>query len=158
MPGFNGAAGASTLDAEPTGPDALAEKARRRTEAEGKKLCPEELAKRERAPLDLWDYMQEHAAENKFPKGTDVLLFKFHGLFYVAPAQNSYMSRLRFPGGMITAQQLAGTADLAEQNAGHYADVTTRANLQLPRNSGGQRDQSVARIARAGDCQSRIGC
>lgn len=128
--GSNGAARDSEAPL-PAGPEAIIEQGRRRFEAAGQKLCAEELAKRAKHPLDLWDEMQAAAAAGKFPKGTDVLLWKFHGLFYVAPAQNSYMTRLRFPAGIITAAQLRGVADLAEQYAGQYADVTTRANLQL---------------------------
>ena len=36
-----------------------------------------------RHPLDMWDDVVKHAAENKFPGGTDLLAFKYHGLFFV---------------------------------------------------------------------------
>lgn len=121
----------TVVAASPTGPDALALAAQDRFVQAGKKLCPEEEAKRAKPPLDLWDEIQAHADAGKFPKRTDVLLFKFHGLFYVAPAQNAYMCRLRFPGGITNSFQFRRLADLAEQFAGGYADVTTRANLQL---------------------------
>ena len=49
----------------------------------------------------------------------------------VAPAQKSYMCRLRIPNGILTHWQFAGLADLAERYAGGYAHVTTRANLQM---------------------------
>ena len=113
------------------GPDAMYLAAQDHFLAAGKKLCPEEEAKRAKPPLDLWDEIGEHAREERFPKGTDVLLFKFHGLFYVAPAQNAFMCRLRFAGGITNSFQFRCVADLAEQFAGGYADVTTRANLQL---------------------------
>jgi ferredoxin-nitrite reductase len=99
--------------------------------AEGKKLTPEELAKREGNPLDLWDAMRENVAAARFPKGTDVFRHKFHGLFYVAPAQNAFMCRLRMPNGILRAHQLRGIAEIAERWGGGYADVTTRANLQI---------------------------
>jgi ferredoxin-nitrite reductase len=102
-----------------------------RQAAAGKKLSNEEKAKREKNGLDVWAEVAAHAREGKFPKGTDVFLFKFQGLFYVAPAQDSFMSRLRFPAGVVTAHQLRGLADLAQDCAGGYLDVTTRANLQL---------------------------
>ena len=35
------------------------------------------------------------------------------------------------PGGIVTSRQFRGVADLAEQFGGGYADVTTRANLQI---------------------------
>src|SRR5882724_7247445 len=75
--------------------------------AEGKKLCPEEEAKRKIGHgLDIWDEVVRHARDDRYPKGTDVFLFKFQGLFYVAPAQDSFMCRLRLPGGIITSHQM----------------------------------------------------
>ncbi len=94
-------------------------------------LTAEEKAKRDKNGLDLWDEIAERSRKGEFPKGTDVFLQKFQGLFYVAPAQKSYMCRLRLPGGVLSGYQLNGLADLCEQFAGGYADVTTRANLQL---------------------------
>jgi ferredoxin-nitrite reductase len=99
--------------------------------AEGKKFTNEEKAKREKNPFEMWDEMRAHAAAGTFPKGTNVFLYKYHGLFFVAPAQNAFMCRLRFAGGMTNAHQLRGVADLAERFGGGYADVTTRANLQI---------------------------
>lgn len=115
----------------PTGPEVIHYQAQDRITAAGGKLCPEEVAKRKRFPLDVWDDMRRHAEENVPPKGTDVLAFKYHGLFWVAPAQQAFMSRLRFPGGICPSYQLRGVADLAEKFGGGYADVTTRANLQI---------------------------
>jgi ferredoxin-nitrite reductase len=99
--------------------------------AAGGTLCAEEQAKRDKDPFQMWDEMRANAAAGKFPKGTDILLYKYHGLFYVAPAQNSFMCRLRFHGGLTNSHQFRGLADLAERYAGGYVDVTTRANLQL---------------------------
>jgi ferredoxin-nitrite reductase len=115
----------------PAGPERIHVEAQNRFLAAGQKLCLEEEAKRAKNPLDLWDELRGHAEAGNFPKGTDVLLFKFQGLFYVAPAQNAFMCRLRFAGGIVKAFQLRAVADIAEQWAGGYADVTTRANLQL---------------------------
>jgi ferredoxin-nitrite reductase len=115
----------------PSGPEAIHHAAQDRVLDAGKKLCNEELAKRKKHPLDMWDDVREHADAARFPKGTDVFCFKFHGLFYVAPAQDAYMCRLRLPAGVVTAHQLRGVADLAERFGGGYADVTTRANLQI---------------------------
>ncbi len=95
------------------------------------KLTPEEQAKQELNGLDTWDRVAEHARDGRFPRGTDVFMFKFQGLFYVAPAQDSFMCRLRIPGGIMTGAQMRGVARLAEAFGGGYADVTTRANLQI---------------------------
>lgn len=115
----------------PGGPEAIHFQAQDRIVAEGKQLCPEEQAKRRKFPLDMWDDVRQHAADGRAPRGTDVLAFKYHGLFWVAPAQDSFMCRLRFAGGIITSQQLRGVARLAADFGGGYADVTTRANLQI---------------------------
>ncbi|HEV7283102.1 MAG TPA: NirA family protein [Pirellulaceae bacterium] len=112
-------------------PDRLAIAAQDRAMAAGGKLVKEEQAKRDKPPLDLWDQMRREAEAGQFPKGTDVFLYKFHGLFHVAPAQNAFMCRLRMPGGALTSWQLRGIAEIADRRAGGYLDVTTRANLQL---------------------------
>ena len=79
----------------------------------------------------MWDEIQANARAGVFPKETDVLLYKYSGLFFVAPAQNSFMCRLRIPGGVIRSWQFRGVADLARRLGGGYVDVTTRANLQI---------------------------
>jgi ferredoxin-nitrite reductase len=99
--------------------------------AAGKKLAAEEEAKRKSHPLDMWDEFMAEAAEGRVPKGIDVFRHKFFGLFYAAPAQNAFMCRLRMPNGILAAHQLRSIAEIAERFAGGYADVTTRANLQL---------------------------
>ena len=115
----------------PSGPEAVHYLAQDRTIAAGKKLCPEEESKRQKFPLDRWDELCARAEKGQFPKGPDVLLTKYFGLFYVAPAQDAYMCRLRFPGGIVSAHQMRGVADIAERFGGGYTHVTTRANLQI---------------------------
>ena len=119
--------GATSYD----GPDKLQLEAQAAQEKAGKKLVPEEIAKREKHPFDRWDQMVAHAHNNQYPKGTDVLMWKYHGLFYVAPAQDSFMCRLRFYGGLISSDQMRATARIAEKFGGGYTDTTTRANLQI---------------------------
>jgi ferredoxin-nitrite reductase len=94
-------------------------------------LSREELWKYEQNPLDIWDKLVADAEENRPPAADDVFRFKFHGLFYVAPAQDSFMLRLRVPGGILTSHQLRGLATIAEQWGSGRADLTTRANLQI---------------------------
>lgn len=115
----------------PAGPDAIAFEAQNRTLAAGGKLTDLEQAKRKKNALDLWDELVAHARDGRFPKGGDVFLWKYHGLFHVAPAQNAFMCRLRIPNGVIAAHQLEAVADLAERFAAGHADITTRANLQV---------------------------
>ncbi len=94
-------------------------------------LCKEERWKYEENPLDIWEKMLAHASENRFPEGGDVFRFKFHGLFYVAPAQDSFMLRLRTPGAILTAHQMRGLAEMAEDWGAGEAHITTRANIQI---------------------------
>ena len=134
LPGFSrgdAAAGTAGTAAEPSGPDAPALRAQDRFTADGKKLVDQEKWKRAEHPLDAYERMREQALAGNPPKPEDNFRWRYHGLFYVAPAQTSYMCRLRIPNGIIKHWQFAAVADLAEQLAGGYSHVTTRANLQL---------------------------
>ena len=94
-------------------------------------LCAEELWKYERNPLDVWDDLLAHVAENKAPNAEFRYRFKSYGLFHVAPAQDSFMLRLRVPGGILSSTQLRGLAALSERSGCSRLDLTTRANVQL---------------------------
>ena len=125
------APGGAAVSPEPTGPDAAALKAQNRLLASGGKLSDQEKFKREEHPFDTYGRLKDHAAKGEYPKPADNFRWRFFGLFYVAPNQNSYMCRLRIPNGILSAAQFAGVADLAELYGGGYAHVTTRANLQI---------------------------
>ena len=110
---------ASTVGApdgrKPHGEASLEAAAQERFLAAGKKLSNEEQAKRKiGCGLDIYDEMVRHAQDAKYPKGTDVFLFKFQGMFFVAPAQDSFMCRLRMPNGILTHWQVRGLADIAQ--------------------------------------------
>ncbi len=122
---------AGALGAEPVGPEAAALKAQDRVLQAGGKLSDPEKFKREQHPFDAYEKLKEQAAKNEYPKPPDNFRWRFFGLFYVAPNQNSYMCRLRMPNGILSAVQFSGVADLAERYGGGYAHVTTRANLQI---------------------------
>ncbi len=94
-------------------------------------LCKEERAKHQTHPFDLWPSMRQHAEEARMPEGTDLFMFKHHGMFNVAPAQAGYMCRLRIPACKLRGDQLAGLGNLAEAMCGGYAHITTRGNLQV---------------------------
>jgi ferredoxin-nitrite reductase len=101
-------------------------------------LCKEERWKHEQNPLDIWDKLLAHSNEDKAPAPDDLFRFKFHGLFYVTPAQDSFMLRLRVPGAILTAHQLRGLAQMTSDWGSGRVDITTRSNLQIrdfqPRN------------------------
>jgi ferredoxin-nitrite reductase len=115
----------------PSGPDAEHTAAQDRVLAAGRKLSDQEKFKREQHPFDAYARLETQAASNEFPKPADNFRWRYYGLFYVAPAQNSYMCRLRIPNGIVKHWQLSGLADLADRFAGGYSHVTTRANVQI---------------------------
>lgn len=117
--------------APPAGPDREHLEAQERIVAAGGKLVPQEKWKQAEHPFDAYARFKAQAASGTFPKPEDDFRWRFHGLFYVAPAQNSYMCRLRIPNGILNAWQFEGVADLAERCGGGYSHVTTRANLQI---------------------------
>jgi ferredoxin-nitrite reductase len=129
--GIGAVRGAGGGGSEPTGPDAPHLKAMARAEAAGKKLADQEKWKRDEHPLDAYARLKAEAATNAAPKPADNFRWRFHGLFHVAPAQDSYMMRLRIPNGILKAHQFAGVADLAERYGNARVDVTTRGNLQI---------------------------
>ena len=126
-----GDATASQASAQPSGPEAAHIKAQNRVIASGKKLADQEKFKREEHPFDAYARLVQQARDNAPPSPADNFLWRYYGLFHVAPAQDSYMCRLRIPNGILKHWQLSGLADLAERLCGPYCHVTTRANLQL---------------------------
>jgi len=128
---LGGGAAAGHANAEPTGPDAAHVKAQDKVTASGKKLADQEKFKREEHPFDAYERLKEQARNNTPPTPADNFRWRYFGLFYVAPAQDSYMCRLRMPNGILKHWQFAGLADLAETYGGGYSHVTTRANLQI---------------------------
>lgn len=94
-------------------------------------LCKEERFKFEKNGLDSYEDLQRYAAADKLPEGADMFRLKFYGLFNVSPVQESLMLRCRIAGGLMRSHQLEGLAEMAEEWAGGYAHITTRANFQL---------------------------
>ena len=115
----------------PMGPDAAHFAAQDALTAAGKKLADQEKWKRAEHPFDAYARLKAQARAAAFPRPDDNFRWRYFGLFYVAPAQSSYMLRLRMPNGILSHAQLAGLADLAERYGGGYAHVTTRANIQM---------------------------
>src|SRR6202521_5397673 len=133
--GFSRPAGAPPAGATAApvvaGPDAPHIAAQDRVVKAGGKLSDQEKFKRELHPFDGYEKLKGQAAGNAPPKPDDNFRWRFFGLFYCAPTQNTYMCRLRIPNGILKAAQFEGVADAAERFGGGYAHVTTRANLQI---------------------------
>ncbi len=122
---------AAPAAAVPSGPDAphlLAQDAQVKA---GAKLAEPEKWKRDEHPFDAWQRLTAEAATGKLPGPADNFRWRYFGLFNVAPAQDSFMLRMRLPNGILKAHQLAGCARLAETYGGGVLAVTTRANLQM---------------------------
>ncbi len=94
-------------------------------------LSREERWKFEQNPFALWEKLLQYSNQNQPPTDDDRFRIKYFGLFYVAPAQDSFMLRLRIPGGILTPHQLRGLAQMAEDCGSGRADLTTRSNLQI---------------------------
>lgn len=94
-------------------------------------LSREERWKFEQDPFAIWDKVLSYSNRNAPPTDDDRFRLKYFGLFYVAPAQESFMLRLRAPGGILSAHQLHELAGLSEDYGSGSADLTTRGNLQI---------------------------
>ena len=94
-------------------------------------LSREERWKHEQDPFTLWDKLLQYSNRNEQPTEDDRFRMKYFGLFYVAPAQDSFMLRLRIPGGILSTSQLRGLAQMAEDWGSGRVDLTTRSNLQI---------------------------
>jgi ferredoxin-nitrite reductase len=94
-------------------------------------LCKEEKVKMEENPFEIWEKIVGHSEMNKFPEGGDVFRFKFNGLFYVSPAQEAFMLRVRTPGNIILSHQMKGLAEIAAEYGKECAFITTRGNFQI---------------------------
>src|SRR6202012_5263616 len=129
--GLGGAAVAAKGNTEPSGPDAAHIKAQDKVIAAGKKLVDQEKIKRDEHPFDAYARLKQQAADNAPPSPADNFRWRYYGLFYVAPAQDSYMCRLRISNGILKHWQFAGLADLPERLCGPFCHVPTRANLQV---------------------------
>ena len=84
-----GGAGAGKANAEPMGPDAAHLKAQDKVIASGKKLADPEKYKREQHPFDAYPRLKQQAIDNAPPSPADNFRWRYYGLFYVAPAQDS---------------------------------------------------------------------
>ena len=94
-------------------------------------LIFEERVKRELNPLDSYPLLLEHAVANRAPDKENIYRFKWHGLFYLTPASEKFMCRLKIPGGVLKTFQLREAAKISQELTSGYVQITTRANLQL---------------------------
>lgn len=96
-----------------------------------KKRSREERIKRAGDPLAAHETLLENAAANTAPARDDVFRFKWHGLFWASPVSESYMCRLRIPGGMVRAFQLRELSAISRDLTTGHIQITNRGNFQL---------------------------
>lgn len=95
-------------------------------------LIFEERVKQEKHPLDIWSDLLEYAKQGiNAIKREDVFRFKWFGFFHLGPKFNSFMVRIRVPGGQISSEQLKTIGELANDYGWGFGDITTRQNIQL---------------------------
>lgn len=94
-------------------------------------LIFEERVKREMHPLDAYGQILENAIGNKTPDKEEIFRFKWNGLFFLTPVKDSFMARLRIPGGVLSTFQLREIAKVAAELTSGYVQITTRANFQI---------------------------
>jgi ferredoxin-nitrite reductase len=94
-------------------------------------VTKQERWKHEEHPLDGWDRILAHAEADKLPDEENTFRLRNFGLFFVGPTQNSFMLRCRIPAGEVTAAQLKGLADIADEFSNGKAAITTRSNIQV---------------------------
>ena len=117
------AAGTITSDPAPGLPNAAASTEPAEPNVYGtpvSELSKPELWKLEQNGLDIWDRLLAHAESDQLPDEQNTFYFRYHGMFYVGPAQESLMLRMRIPAGELTAVQMDGLADVAEDWGGGY--------------------------------------
>ncbi len=71
-------------------------------------LSKPELWKLEQNGLDTWDRLLAHAENDQLPDEQNTFYLRYHGMFYVGPAQESIMLRMRIPAGELTSAQMDG--------------------------------------------------
>lgn len=95
-----------------------------------------EVLKTAKDGLDVLPDIQRYAAmaaagEDPQITAEDFERFKWYGLFHRKPTPGYYMLRMRIPGGVLTAEQMAAIGEIANQVGRGHADITTRMNIQL---------------------------
>lgn len=96
------------------------------------KTTAEEGIKKARHPFDIQDEIARLIREGtqNLPKEWAFRL-RWHGLFWEGPRSDTFMVRIKVPGGQVSARQLRAVADLAERYGLQYLDATTRQGLQI---------------------------
>jgi ferredoxin-nitrite reductase len=118
------------VESQFVGPDAWGMMAQDKTLAQGKETQRTGSRQTRKTPARPVGRHCPARGGRPFSQRERCLAFKYFGLFYVAPAQNSYMTRLRFPNGTINSAQMRAVAHIAREYGGNYAHVTHACNFK----------------------------
>lgn len=115
---------------------------------------PVEVWKAEKHGLDVWPDLLAYA-ESGTPMADiptpDLERMKWHGVFYrKRDNPESYMLRIRLPGGELTAKQARAIAFVAYEFGYGIVDVTTRANVQVQGLSIQSVPKAIERLQKSG--------
>lgn len=94
---------------------------------------PQELIKMEKDGMDVIQDLYRYASLgfHAIPEG-DFERFKWYGFYRQKPKESGYfMLRTKIPGGQLNSNQLAVMADIADNYAHGFGDITTRQTLQF---------------------------
>jgi sulfite reductase beta subunit-like hemoprotein len=90
-----------------------------------------EKLKQEKDGLDVWADVLRYAKEGFASiADEDFVRMRWYGIYQQRPNEGHFMMRIKLPGGIVTTEQLNVIADLTEQYARGFADVTTRQTFQ----------------------------
>lgn len=98
------------------------------------KLNKVELLKQDKDGLDVLADLKRYSDAGSYEAieaGDLEQRFKWFGVYRQKPNTGHFMLRIKVPGGQLTPAQLAGIAELTEQYARGFGDITTRQTIQL---------------------------
>ena len=91
-----------------------------------------ERLKAEKFPLDIVHEFPELAGRSyESVAEEDIVRLQWYGLYHDKPKTGFFMLRVKIPGGVLTAAQLATIGQLSADYGRGYAELTTRQNIQL---------------------------
>ncbi len=98
------------------------------------KLNKVELLKQDKDGFDVLADLMRYSESGDFDaidKGDREQRFKWFGVYQQKPNNGHFMLRMRLPGGQINPKQLKRLAELCEQYARGFSDITTRQTFQF---------------------------
>lgn len=90
-----------------------------------------EKLKQEKDGLDVWADVLRYAKEGFASiADEDFVRMRWYGIYQQRPNEGHFMMRIKLPGGIVSNEQMNVIADITDQYAHGFADVTTRQTFQ----------------------------